>query len=262
MTKVIFTLKRLFLLFLLAGTLNSCRILNPSRMYKAPKDYNNYTALNDSIREDYRLGVNDKFSFQMYTNDGFRIIDMTTIESNANNSNAVQNYTLNFLIDGDGMAKMPVIGRVKIAGKTAREAEIFLEGIYSKDYKRPFINIVALNKRVFFFNGAGSTGKMINLTNNNTRLVEVIAEAGGIAPTGKAYQIKIIRGDYLNPQIIKVDLSTIDKVKQANLIMQSGDIVYVESRPQYANALASQITAYTTLITSVVTLIALLRLLK
>ncbi len=261
MTQFTIKLKQISVLFLIASLLYSCKALNSSRMFKAPRDFN-YSTLKDSVKQEYRFGVNDRFSFQMYTNDGFRIIDMSSIEASASNSQSIQNYTITFLIDGDGMAKMPVIGRVKIAGKTPRETELFLEDIYSKDYKRPFINIQALNKRVFVFNGTGSTGKAVLLQNNNTRLIEVLAEAGGITSTGKAYQIKIIRGDYTTPEIIKIDLSKIENVAQANIIMQNGDIVYVDARPQYVSTIASQVIPITALLSSVATVIALIRIFK
>lgn len=261
MTQLITQLKQITLLFFIAALLHSCKILNSSRMFKAPRDFN-YATIKDSVKQEYHFGVNDRFSFQMYTNDGFRIIDMSSIEASASNSQAIQNYTITFLIDGEGMAKMPVIGRVKIAGKTPRETELFLEDIYSKDYKRPFINIQALNKRVFVFNGTGSTGKAVILQNNNTRLIEVLAEAGGITTTGKAYQIKIIRGDYINPEIIKLDLSKIENVAQASTIMQNGDIVYVDARPQYVSTLATQVIPFITLLSSVATIIALVRIFK
>lgn len=253
--------KNITLLVLLAVALQSCRVLNSSRMFKAPKDYP-YVGITDTVAQEYRFSVNDRYSFQMYTNDGFRLIDMSSIENGASNSQAIQGYNITFLIDGEGMAKMPVIGRVKIAGKTPRETELFLEDIYSKDYKRPFINVVALNKRVFVFNGTGSTGKVVTLLSNNTRLIEVLAEAGGITTTGKAYQIKIIRGDYNKPEVIKIDLSNIETVTQANMIMQNGDIVYVDARPQYIANIATQVIPITALLSSLITLVALFRFIK
>jgi polysaccharide export outer membrane protein len=261
MKKTIVFSKNITLLVVLAVTLHSCRTLNSSRMFKAPKDYA-YVGITDTTKQEYRFSINDRFSFQMYTNDGFRLIDMSSIENGASNSQAIQGYNITFLIDGEGMAKMPVIGRVKIAGKTPRETELFLEGIYAKDYKRPFINVVALNKRVFVFNGTGSTGKVVPLLSNNTRLIEVLAEAGGITTTGKAYQIKIIRGDYNKPEVIKIDLSKIETVTQANMIMQNGDIVYVDARPQYIANIATQVVPITALLSSLVTLVALFRLIK
>jgi polysaccharide export outer membrane protein len=54
-----------------------------------------------------------------------------------------------------------------------------------------------------------------------------LALAGGIQD-GKAYKIKLIRGDLKNPTIYQIDLSTVDGLKQADLVLQANDIIYVE----------------------------------
>ncbi len=68
---------------------------------------------------------------------------------------------------------------------------------------------------------------MINLTNNNTTLLEALALAGGIS-TGKAKRIKLIRGDIRDPLVYLLDLSTIEGMTQANMVIQANDIIYVE----------------------------------
>ena len=68
------------------------------------------------------------------------------------------------------------------------------------------------------FPGAGGEGKVVNLENENTTLIEALALAGGITNTGKANKIKVIRGDLRNPKVMLVDLSTIEGMKQSNML--------------------------------------------
>ena len=63
--------------------------------------------------------------------------------------------------------------------------------------------------------------------NDNTTLFEALAQAGGLNG-GKAYKIKIIRGDLRNPQIFLVDLSTIKGVVKSDFVLQANDIIYIE----------------------------------
>ncbi len=254
---------KLILFILSAFTfVTSCRSLNPSRMFKAPKEYV-YSEYRDTSNYVYKLAQNDRISFQMYTNDGYRMIDLSTLEQSGNlSTNNYSNYLLYFTLDAEGYVKMPVIGKVKLSGKTIREAEIYLQNLYSNDYKKPYIILNVMNNRVFVFNGQGSLGKTVMLLNNNTNLIEVLADAGGINYFGKAYKIKVIRGNLNNPVIYNIDLSKIENVKQAGLIMQSGDIVYVEPQPQYASNILTQISPYITLLSSLVLLFSIINNLK
>jgi polysaccharide export outer membrane protein len=54
--------------------------------------------------------------------------------------------------------------------------------------------------------------------------VEVLAMAKGLPNDAKAQNIRILRGE----QVFIVDLSTIEGYKEGNMLIQPGDIVYVE----------------------------------
>ena len=111
---------------------------------------------------------------------------------------------------------------------TLREAGLYLEEAYSEYLNNPMVRLQVMNKRVTIFpGGSGGSAKVINLVNNNTTLIEALALAGGIND-GKAYKIKLIRGDLKNPTIYQIDLSTVEGLKQADLVLQANDIIYVE----------------------------------
>ena len=66
-------------------------------------------------------------------------------------------------------------------------------------------------------------------------LIEVLALAGGIDQEGKAHNIRLIRGDLYNPEVYKIDLSTITGMTQGMMDIKSGDIIYVEPRVRIFN---------------------------
>ncbi len=72
------------------------------------------------------------------------------------------------------------------------------------------------------------------------------------------YKIKIIRGDLKNPQILLIDLSTLEGLRKADLIIQSNDIIYVEEkRTNVVTVILNEIAPYLGLITTVVTVVLL-----
>ena len=67
-------------------------------------------------------------------------------------------------------------------------------------------------------------GQVIPLINNNVTLAEILAQSKGLANDAKANNIRVMRGD----KVFLVDFSTITGFKSGNLIIEPGDIIYVE----------------------------------
>jgi polysaccharide export outer membrane protein len=251
--------KKIIYLFVIAIIITSCNI-NSSIMLKTKKDYQ-YAEFPTEPPREYRMSANDIFTFQMYSNDGFKLVDVTGPE-NSSRIGATQNV-INYLVEFDGYAKLPILGRISMKGLTIREAENMLEEKYAAFYNKPFVMLNVINKRIIVFPGAsgvvggggsggssGGSARVINLVNNNTTLLEALALAGGIQVTGKSKKIKLIRGDLKNPNVYLIDLSTIDGIKKADIIMQNGDIIYVEPIPNYAGGVVSQLAPYLSLLSS------------
>jgi polysaccharide export outer membrane protein len=179
--------------------------------------------------QQYRIAPNDILKINVYYQNGedfldmFSMADIRTMTTSSNPNTGIE-----FLVEYDGNIKLPYLGYVKIDSMTLREAVLYLEEAYSKYLNNPMVRLQVTNKRVTIFpGGTGGTAKVINLMNNNTTLIEALALAGGIQD-GKAYKIKLIRGDLKNPTIYQIDLSTVNGLKQADLVLQANDIIYVE----------------------------------
>lgn len=244
-------MKRLLTVLALFSLLSSCQI-NPSIMFKVPKDFE-YANDQTIGNVEYRIAANDIIGFNVYTNDGFKLVDLTTSASSVTSpmSNNPNNSQTQFLVEPDGQVKLPIIGKVKIAGLTVREAEKNLEDQYATFYNKPFVMIRVLNRRVLVFPGTGGSGRTVQLTNENMNLIEALALAGGLTQTGKAYKIKLIRGDLRNPKVMLIDLSTVEGMRQSNLLLQANDIIYVEPVPRYSQEILSQLAPIIGIITSI-----------
>ncbi len=245
-------MKRILLLLGAVLMLNSCQI-NPSVMFKVPKNYQ-YATDQTIGNVEYRIAENDIIGFSIYTNDGFKLIDLTTSVANTvgSSGSGVSSSSTQFLVEPDGMVKLPIIGKIKILALTVREAEKMLEQQYSTFYNKPFVVLKVTNRRVLVFPGSGGSGKVVNIENENTTLIEALALAGGITSTGKANRVKIIRGDLRNPKVMLIDLSTVEGMKQSNMLLQANDIIYVEAVPRVSQELLTQLAPIIGIITSLV----------
>jgi polysaccharide biosynthesis/export protein len=227
--------------------LSGCKVFRSNLMLKTPKNFA-YDNLVDSLsRLDYRLAPNDAIQYKVFPNYGFKLIDLATT------STAILRNDLDAVIQSDGFVKMPMLGRVHIAGRTLREAELLLEHRYDSLYKFSFVTLRVINKRVIVFPGNGGVAQVIPLANNNTSVMEALASAGGIMQDGKAYKIKLIRDNpdrTKMPFVYLMDLSTIDGIMQGKSIVQAGDIIYVEPRYRPLATFNREIAPVITLLTS------------
>jgi polysaccharide biosynthesis/export protein len=231
-------------------TLTGC--FNSSIMLRTPRNFKYSQPSSITTSPEYRISPNDEIDFRIFTNDGFKLVDLTTLnEGGAGNANAARNTRISqqFNVEYDGVVKLPILGRVSVSGMTVREAERFLEQEYSSYYIKPFILMNVTNRRVMVFPGAPGDARVVPLNNNNITLIEALALSGGISRVGKANRIKLIRGDLNNPQIFLVDLSTVEGMRQADLVLQANDIIYVEPRLRITQGLVTEIAPVVSIVT-------------
>jgi len=184
----------------------------------------NLTMLANTAEKNYVIQKNDLLELEVYTNKGEAIVD-PALDNTAPQGATKTEVSVNrrtYLVDENGVVKFPKINPIKIEGLTIRQAEEILEKEYNAPFVDSFVILKFANKRVIVLGSPG--GQVIPLANENTRLAEVIALAKGIENNGKAQNIRIIRGD----QVMVADLSTFEGYQKNNIIIHSGDIVYVE----------------------------------
>jgi len=247
-------------LFLLISTLllSSCAI-NSDILFRDTKNFQ-YDIPYQVGNGDYKLAPNDIISFRLYTNEGFQL--MSNLAGQATGENGQQNMSNNtqngrnngfpFLIKQDGTAELPVIGEVKLSGLTLRETEHVLEEKYSSYFVKPYVIVNVNNNRVIVSTGGGSTASVVNLQNNNTTLLEVIAYAGGVNARGRSNKIKLIRKIGEEREVYNIDLSTIDGLKDADMVVQANDIIYIQPRAQLAKEFVAEIGPYLSILSTAI----------
>ena len=235
--------------FIVLAIFSSCSSYKQNIMFKVPEGYKLDEAVQQA-EKNYVIQVNDLLSVDVYTNDGERIIDpdLKLAENIPNQSMNTKPEVL-YLVTLNGIVKLPMVGGLKLEGLTIREAEALLQDAYEKFYSKPFVVVKYNNKRVVVLGAPG--GKVIPLANDNMRLLEVLALAEGISNDAKVHNIRILR----NKQVFMVDLSTIDGYHKGNMLMEPGDVVYVEP---VRKPVSEAVRDYGPLVSLVVSLVTLL----
>ncbi|RSK37126.1 polysaccharide biosynthesis/export family protein [Hymenobacter metallilatus] len=243
----------------------------------------------------YLIQANDYLEVHVYTNNGERILDpngellfgtpsgamggasgisrqttggggggRTTAGGGARGGSGQVGST-EFLVQHDGLVKLPLVNYQKLAGLTLLQADSLLQIKYTEFYKDVFVTTRVTNNRIIVLGASsGGAGQVIQMNNDNMNLLEILAAAGGIdgaaagttgqSRVGRADNIRLIRGSLKNPQVQIIDLTTIDGMRRANLQVEPNDIVYVEPirRPFYERL--QEVTPLFTLIASVASL--------
>lgn len=247
-----------FSLIVSALFLSSCKVLFPNRMFQ--KGNYEYFSVGQQTLDQYTIVRGDLLTLRIFSREGFDLIDVLPNETGgaggggAGGGGGGQNV-INYLVEQDGYVELPLFGRTMVLGMTENELEDLIEEKCRSIFIEPFAILQVTNRRAFVFKG--DDADVISLNQGPTTLLEVIAKSGGIGINLKAYNIKILRGDLKNPEIIEVDLSTIQGLQNADLIVQSNDIIYIEQRFRFLNSALKEATPILSILGTTTTIIVL-----
>ena len=212
---------------------SSCGSTNPQTLFNAatdldPESVKDVYVVNDQGDGEsvYKIKVNDIIAINNLQNKewGGSKTSVSTSTVTSSTSESVTTYR----IDVDGTANLPAIGKVLLVGLTRREATVKLQERYgSPQYLTdPIIDLSVVNLKVTLLGEFSKQGNFL-LTKENTSLVEIIGEAGGLTKTADPQSLKIIRGNRSNPEIIQVNLNDIKSLASKKLILQNNDIISI-----------------------------------
>lgn len=221
--------------------LSSCSIRKERSLFNAPTDIITDTlkqvyVVNDRGLSDgyYKIKANDFIAVQNLQNFEFGASEAASV--NAPIATTANTSTAGYQVDIDGRVDLPAIGKVEIAGLTRREAAIKLQNLYKeKLLKDPIIQVNIVNLKVTLLGEFAKQGNFL-LEKDNTTLIDILGEAGGITKIADPKTVKIIRGDRSNPEIIYVNLNDINSLASKKLVLQNNDIIYIQTTKSAASA--------------------------
>lgn len=165
-------------------------------------------------------------------------------------------------VQPDGTIEVPLIGSIKVRGRTADELQKILVSRFSKYVSNPSIT---LNVRKFSENQVSIIGRVLNPGQyeyrEGMRLLDLVASARGPEDYAKMDSVRVYRrGEGVgagHELVFKADLASVFAGKlDKNIPLSTGDIVYVPRKAYSANAkwITDNIVPWATLFTFALTL--------
>ena len=165
---------------------------------------------------EYKLQPHDRMSIIVYKHPELSSVNPTYAQTERG-----------LLIDSKGDIRLPLIKKIHLAGLTQPEAEEKLSDAYRVYLKKPDIHIEVINKKAYIIGEVGRPGE-ITLENEQLPLLQILARAGDLTENANRHSILVMRRNgsaEVSSQI--VDLTNINSIISANMMIKPNDIVYV-----------------------------------
>ena len=133
---------------------------------------------------------------------------------------------MGYMVDVKGNIQFPVLGKVKVGGKSRSELEEYLTTEIKRYVTDAVVAVRLLNFRVVVLGETGQT--VVRVENERISIPELLATVGGITYDGKRDNILIIREVDGVKSIGRVDMTSADVFKNPFFYLKQNDIVYVE----------------------------------
>ena len=169
--------------------------------------------------------------------------------SSQGSSLTAQPVLQSFLVDNDGFIDFPVLGKIKVVGKTKTQLEDMLKQqlkVYLKE--DPLVNVRSVNYKISVI-GEVNRPNTFTIANEKVNILEALALAGDLTIFGKRDNIKLIREHADGgKEIVILNLNDSELVRSPYFYLQQNDILYVE--PNKAKARNSRVSTTTGLLIS------------
>lgn len=131
-----------------------------------------------------------------------------------------------YLVDKRGYIEFPVLGKLKVAGKTTEEIKTELEAEISKAVEKPFVRVQLANFKVNVI-GEVNAPSVIEVSGERFSVLDAIAAAGDLSVFGLRDQVYVIREQDGSKTFHKLDLTDAQIVASPYFYLRQNDVVYV-----------------------------------
>ena len=158
---------------------------------------------------------------------------MTTNPNNPAGSGTMTQHL--YLVDSDGNIEFPVLGTIKVGGKSKKEAVEILSKQISQYINNPIVNMRIMNYKVTVQGEVNKPG-VHTINSERLTLAEAIALSGDLTVYGKRDNILLIREIDGRRVPIRVDMTKADFMVSPYYYLNQNDIVYVEPNKTRVNS--------------------------
>ena len=135
-----------------------------------------------------------------------------------------------YTVDPDGDIDFPVLGKVRVGGKTRAETAEYIKALLveSKQIKDPVVTVEFMNLGFSVLGEVARPGRY-RIDRDEFTFFDAISLAGDLTINAERENVTVIRGQGTGEETVyKIDLTRADSIFQSPAYyMQQGDIVYV-----------------------------------
>jgi polysaccharide export outer membrane protein len=132
-----------------------------------------------------------------------------------------------YRVDADSNIHLPLVGKVKVGGLNRQQAAEKIKEAYGEtELKAPIIDVQISNIHVTILGEVTRQGNY-PISREDYELADLLGDAQGFSANADTETLKIFRGYRRAPTVIPVNMSHYCFMSNPDLVMRSGDIVYV-----------------------------------
>lgn len=164
-------------------------------------------------------------------------------------------YLYGFEIDSEGNIKLPMLGKVKVAGIAPSLVEAIIQDRADKFLNDAIVKVKLLNFKVTVLGEVRTPGVYYNY-NNSMTVIDALAQANGNTDFATIRKVMVIRPTPEGNKPFLLDLSSKDVYQSEGFYLQPNDYVFV--RPDKHKNIQLNSQAYSMVVSSISIFLAIL----
>ncbi len=181
----------------------------------------------------YLIKPGDVLSIQIYTQDPnisrlFNLANTQTATSSIYNSE-ISTYITGFSVSDSGEVNLPVIGKVRVAEHSVRDAQESIQLAADRYLKDALVVVKLLSFRVTVLGEVKRPGTYTNYK-DNLNIFEAIGLAGDLSDFGKRNNVLVLRNTPQGVKTFRMDLQDKNIITSEGFFLLPNDTVIVEPR--------------------------------
>jgi polysaccharide export outer membrane protein len=146
---------------------------------------------------------------------------------NMNMGNGGMRPLIGYLVDREGTIDMPLLGKIKVLGKTTDEVrQIVLEKL-EPFLNNPVVSVRFLNFRITVLGEVLQPGSFF-VANERVTVLDMLGQAGDITPYGNRTNILVVREEDGKRGFGRLNLQDRSVFESPYFYLQQNDVIYVE----------------------------------
>lgn len=131
-----------------------------------------------------------------------------------------------YIVNKKGEINFPVLGKLKVEGKTTEEIQAMIETEISKDVENPYVRVQLVNFKVNVI-GEVKTPGSIDVETERFSVLDALAKAGDLTEYGLRDGVILIREENGQKTYHRMNLNDANLLSSPYFYLQQNDVVYV-----------------------------------